>query len=70
MPALGLSNKAVYDADLTQQQQKLAAGDSADVKREAYPEVYFKPQQLTRMLLKIIYILKYFPSTILFYGTL
>ena len=49
MPALGLSNKAVFDSDLSRQKDNLASGDSANMKRDAYPEVYFSPQNLTRM---------------------
>ena len=44
VPALGLSNKAVYESDLSD-----LASKSADTNAKIqYPEVYFKPQALTR----------------------
>ena len=43
VPALGLSNKAVYEKDLNE-----LSSNATDVNpKNQYPEVYYKPQILT-----------------------
>ena len=44
VPALGLSNKAVYESDLSDVPSKSTEANA----KNQYPEVYFKPQALTR----------------------
>lgn len=57
-PALGLSNKAVFQGDLTSQSPQQDA-DGFDSVSDQYKEYYFQPLKLTGMCLSVGSVLKF-----------